>query len=166
MGKFNLGKFILENVLYMNLKDDAFIWWNSYGLNYEEIKSLSDEECEKLYLDRWSHSKKKYNEIHRGLFLCGNSILQVHGCILKEKVIVSIIPSWKYNLINIHLANRLQVLAKHIQSTRVEDETIQIFKDLNLTMDKYVLHSYFYLIGMDYVDVILGYPWIGINWYN
>jgi hypothetical protein len=45
------------------------------------------------------------------------------------------------NFINVQLANRLQVPAKHIQSTQVEGETIQIFKDLKLTMDKYVLHS-------------------------
>ena len=26
-------------------------------------------------------------------------------------------------------------------------------------MDKYVLHSYFHAIGLDDVDIILGYPW-------
>jgi hypothetical protein len=27
-------------------------------------------------------------------------------------------------------------------------------------MDKYVLHSYFYAIDMDDVDIVLGYPWM------
>jgi hypothetical protein len=27
-------------------------------------------------------------------------------------------------------------------------------------MDKYVLHSYFYAIDMDDVDIIFGYPWM------
>jgi hypothetical protein len=53
------------------------------------------------------------------------------------------------------LAKRLQVPTKHIQSTQVEGENVQIFKDLKLTMDKYVLHSYFHAIDMDDVDIIL-----------
>jgi hypothetical protein len=65
-----------------------------------------------------------------------------------------------HNFINVQLVNRLQVPAKNIQSTQVEGENIQIFKDLKLTMDKYVLHSYFYAIDMDDVDIVLGYPWI------
>jgi hypothetical protein len=58
------------------------------------------------------------------------------------------------------LAKRLQVPTKHIQSTQVEGENVQIFKDLKITMDKYVLHSYFHAIDMDDVDIILGYPWM------
>jgi hypothetical protein len=54
----------------------------------------------------------------------------------------------------------LQVPAKHIQSTQVEGETVQIFKYLKLTMDKYVLHFDFHAIDMNDVDVILGYPWM------
>jgi hypothetical protein len=27
-------------------------------------------------------------------------------------------------------------------------------------MDKYVLHSYFYAMDIDEVDIVLGYPWI------
>ena len=37
---------------------------------------------------------------------------------------------------------------------------VQIFKDLNITMGKYVLHSYFYSIDMDGVDIILGHSWM------
>jgi hypothetical protein len=65
-----------------------------------------------------------------------------------------------HNFINVQLVNRLQVPAKNIQSTQVDGENIQIFKDLNITMDKYVLHSYFYAIDMDDVDIVLGYPWM------
>jgi hypothetical protein len=49
---------------------------------------------------------------------------------------------------------------KNIQSTQVEGENIQVFKDLKITMDKYVLHSDFCAIDMNDVDVILGYPWM------
>jgi hypothetical protein len=121
---------------------------------------LSDEEYEKLYLDRWSHAKKKDKESTRVYFHVDNSILQVHGCIQQEKIIVSINPSCKHNFINVNLAKRLQVPTKHIQSTQVEGENVQIFKDLKLTMDKYVLHSNFHAIDMNDVDIILGYPWM------
>jgi hypothetical protein len=52
----------------------------------------------------------------------------------------------------------LQVSVKNIQSTEVEGENIQIFKDLNLTMDTYVLHFDFHAIDMVVVDIVLGYP--------
>jgi hypothetical protein len=47
---------------------------------------------------------------------------------------------FKHNFINVNLAKILQVPTKNIQSTYVEGENVQIFKDLNITMDKYVLH--------------------------
>ena len=140
------------------LKDDANVWWNS--LNHDKMKTLSDEEFEQVFLDKWSHAKKKDIESHKGLFSCGNIILQVHGCIQKEKVIVSINPSCKHNFINVNLTKRLQVPEKHIQGTEVEGENVQVFKDLKVTMDKYVLHSNFFAIDMDDVDVVLGYPWM------
>jgi hypothetical protein len=65
-----------------------------------------------------------------------------------------------HNFINVNLAKRLQVPTKNIQSTQVEGENIQFFKDLKITMDKYVLHSDFHAIDMNDVDVILGYPWM------
>jgi hypothetical protein len=43
------------------------------------------------------------------------------------------------------LVNRLKILAKNIQSTQVKGKNVQIFKDLKDSMDKYVLHSYFYV---------------------
>jgi hypothetical protein len=95
----------------------------------------------------------------KGLF-SPNVILQVHGCIHKENIIVSINPSCMHNFINVQLVNRLQVAAKNIQSTQVAGENVQIFKDLKISMDKYVLHSYFYAMDMDEVDIVLGYPWI------
>ena len=78
--------------------------------------TLSDEACVKLILEKWSHAKCKYDERSKGLFSCGNSILQVHGCIHKGKVIVSINPSCMYNLIDINLAKKFQVPGKNNQS--------------------------------------------------
>ena len=77
---------------------------------------------------------------------------------LKEKVIVSINPSCKHSFIKVNLTKRLQVPEKHIQGIEVEGENVQVFKDLKVTMDKYVLHSKFCAIDMDDVDVALGYP--------
>ena len=54
----------------------------------------------------------------------------------------------------------MQVSTKHIQSTQVDGEHVQLFKDLKLTMDNYVLHSGFYALDMKDVDIILGYPWM------
>jgi hypothetical protein len=85
---------------------------------------------------------------------------QIFFCIHKENIIVSINPSCMHNFINVQLVNRLQVPIKNIQSTDVEGENVQIFKDLKITMDKYVLHSDFYAMNMDEVDIVLGYPWI------
>jgi hypothetical protein len=65
-----------------------------------------------------------------------------------------------HNFINIQLVNRLQIPAKNIQNTQVEGENVKYFKDLKLSMDKYLLHSYFYAMDMDGEDIVLGYPWI------
>ena len=124
------------------------------------MMTLSNGEFEKILLDRWSHGKNKDTKRTKGLFSCGKSILQVQGCIHKEKVIISINPSCMHNFINVQLVNRLQVPINNIQSIDVEGENVQIFKDLKITMDKYVLHSDFYAMDMDEVDIVLGYPWI------
>jgi len=58
------------------------------------------------------------------------------------------------------LVNRLQIPTKNVQSTQIEGENIQSFKDLKITMDKYVFHSDFYAMDMDEVDIVLGYPWL------
>ena len=55
------------------------------------------------------------------------SILQVHGCIHKENIVVSINPSCMHNFINVQLVNRLQVPLKNIQSTHVEGENCSNF---------------------------------------
>ena len=107
--------------------------------------SLSKEALKKLLLDKWSHTKSKDKDITKSLFSCGKSILQVHGCLHKENFIVSIKPSCKQNFINIQLVNRLQVPANNIHNTQVEGENVQIFKNLKITMDKYVLNSHFML---------------------
>jgi hypothetical protein len=98
--------------------------------------------------------------MHQGFISSSKFILQIHGCIHKEKVIISVIPSYMHNFINVQLVNTMQVLLKDIQSTQVEGENVQIFKDLKFSIDKYVLHSDFYVMNMDKVDIVLGYPWI------
>jgi hypothetical protein len=65
------------------------------------------------------------------------------------------------------LAKRVDLLAKQIQRTQVEGENVLNFKYFNITMDKYVFNSHFYVIDMDDVDIILGYPWmasLGMRW--
>jgi hypothetical protein len=142
--------------LHHYFKDDAHIWWKSF--DFCEWRLLFDEALEKLLLYKWSHVKN--TERPKGLFFHANSILHVHGCIHKENVIVFINPSCQQIFINVQLVNRLQVPTKSIQSTHVASENVQIFKDLKFTMTKYVLHSNFYPIDMDDLDIILGYPWI------
>jgi hypothetical protein len=119
--------------------------------------ALSGEALENFLLDKWSHAAKGRN---KSLFSGDKSMLQVYGCIQKENVIVSINPSWQQNFINVQLVNRLQIPAKNIQNTQVEGKNVQIFKDLKVSMDKYVLRSDFYVMDMDEVDIVLRYPWI------
>jgi hypothetical protein len=97
------------------LQGDAAIWWKS--LDYKEMMTLSNGEFEKILLDKWSHGENKDTERTKSLFSCDKSILQVHGCIHKENIIVSINPSCMHNFINVQLVNRLQVPVKNIQST-------------------------------------------------
>lgn len=77
------------------------------------------------------------------IYFSGNLfILQVHVCIQKERVNVSINPSCKHNFI------------------KVDFDNAPVFKDMNITMDKYVFYSNFHVIYMDNVDIFLGYTWI------
>jgi hypothetical protein len=92
------------------------------------LTALSDEACEQDFLDRQSYVVNKDKETTKGLFPCTNFLLQVHGRIQQEKVIIFINPSSKHNVNNVGLAKRLQVPTKHIQSTQVEGENVQIFK--------------------------------------
>ena len=55
------------------LDDDAMVWWES--LDYDQLQTLLDEEFEQVFLDKWSHAKKKDIESHKGLFSCGNILL-------------------------------------------------------------------------------------------
>jgi len=144
--------------LVFNFKEEAATWWGL--LNQKKCSNLPDEEFEKLLLDRWSHARKQDKEKHVGLFPTGISLLQVHGFIQKEKIIVSINPSCKKNLINVNLAKKLQVPAKQIAHTQDDDKDVQIYKDLKLSMDKYVFHGDFYASEIDNIDVVLGYPWM------
>jgi len=76
------------------------------------LTKLSDVEFEKVFLDKWSRARKKENETHKGLIAMGVSLLQVHGLIQKEKIMVSINPSCKHNFINVNLEKKLQVPTK------------------------------------------------------
>ena len=62
------------------------------------------------------------------------SLLQVHGWIQQENVIVYINLSCTHNFINVNLEKKLQVSAKHIQSAQVDGKNVQLFKDLKLTI--------------------------------
>lgn len=151
------GRFWRDSV-WFNLKDEASKWW--FSLDHKEFTKLSDVEFERVLLEKWSKARKKENETHKGLFPTGISLLQVHGLIQKEKIIVSINPSCKHNFINVNLAKKLQVPTKNIENIQVDDENVQMYKDLKISMDKYVLHSDFYASDMDNINVVLGYPWM------
>ena len=47
-----------------------------------------------------------------------------------------------------------------MKHTHVNNEEVEVYKYLNISMDKYVLHYDFYASYMDSVDVVLGYPWM------
>ena len=145
--------------------EDAKTWWWRL-VNHERVYRLKGEEFENLFLDKWSRAKQKDNasptslssfKVHtsvqienlkesqldqvkkddtNGLFSWGMFILQVYGCIQHEKVIVAIHPSCKHNYINFDLTHRLKVPTKNICSTQVDDEHVQVFKDLKVTIDK------------------------------
>ena len=106
------------------------------------VYRLEDEEFEKFFLDKWSRAKKMDNaspnslsslQVQRsvqttnikesqldevkkndtnGLSSSGISLLQVHGCIHQEQVIVSINPSYTYSFINVHLAKKIASFSK------------------------------------------------------
>lgn len=86
------------------------------------MKTLSAVEFEKVSLDKWSHAMKKDNEIPNGYSSCVISILQFHGCIHQEMVVLPIYPSFKYDPINATLAKRLHVPSKHTLSIEVDGE--------------------------------------------
>jgi hypothetical protein len=60
--------------LHYGFTEFSLIWWNSYGINYEDMMELSDATIEKIILDKWYHAKK-YKESTNGLFSRGSSIL-------------------------------------------------------------------------------------------
>jgi hypothetical protein len=104
------------------LQGDVVIWWKS--LDYKEMMTLFNGEFEKILLDKWSHGENKDKERTKSLFSCEKSILQFHGCIHKENIIVSINSSCMHNFIKFQLVNRLQVPINNIQSTQVEGENV------------------------------------------
>jgi hypothetical protein len=93
-------------------------------------RALSNEAFEKFLLDKWYHAKGKDEARTKGLFSGGKSILQVHGCIQQEKVIVSINPSCQQNFINVQLVNRLQVPSQRI--FKAHRLRVKMFNFLNI----------------------------------
>ena len=184
--KHHYGQF-WRHCMIFKLSYDAAKWWT---LNGTMLMTLSNEEFEQAFIDKWSNAKKKDNaspnslsslQVQRsvqivnlikiqldevkkvdtnGLSSGGISLLHVHGCIQQERVIVYTNPHCKHNFINVHIEKKLQVSPKHIQSTQVDGGNVQVFKDLKITLDKYALHSNFQAIDMDNVDIVLAYPWM------
>jgi hypothetical protein len=56
--------------MYCYLRDEATIWVTHFTF---EIFKLSDEEYERIYLDRWSHAGKNDKESTKGLFSCAQT---------------------------------------------------------------------------------------------
>lgn len=56
-----------KTFIWLGLRDEVAIWWSS--LDETKLYKLSDEEFEKVLLDKWSHARKQENETHKGLFL-------------------------------------------------------------------------------------------------
>jgi hypothetical protein len=106
--------------------ENAHICWDSYGLKYEEMKSLSYEKYENLFLEKWYRIVKKDNKSTRYLFSRHNFILQVHGCIQHENFITYINPSIKNSFINVNTAKILQVLANNFKSHRLKMKKLKI----------------------------------------
>jgi len=77
------------------------------------MKALSDEDIEKVFLDKWSHIVKKDQNSSKGLFSYEYSLLKIHGCIQKEKVLVYVNPSCKYNFIHVDLAKKNASFCKY-----------------------------------------------------
>jgi len=146
-----------KDSVWLNFRDEAYEWY--FSLDDNQLSKL-DTEFERVLLNKWSQTRKKENETHKELFSMVVSLLQVHGLIQKEKIIVSINPSCKHNFMNVKLVKKSQVPAKHIENTQADDKDVQVYKDLKISMDKYVLHGDFYTLDMDNMDVVLGYPWM------
>lgn len=66
----------------------------------------------------------------------------------------------KHNYINVNLTHRLKVPTNNICSTQVDGKHVQVFKDLKITIENYVLHSDFQARDLDKMDIVLGYPWM------
>jgi len=147
-----------KDSVWLNFRDEAHEWY--FSLDDKQLSKLSDAEFERVLLDKWSRTRKKDNETRKGLFSTSVSLLQVHGLIQKEKIIIFINPNCKHNFMNVNLVKKLQVPTKHIENTQVDNEDVKVYKDLKISMDKYVLHGDFYASEIDNMDVVLGYPWM------
>ena len=100
-----------------------FLTWDAFKKALIERFDRKSNLVDKLTQTDTQHSKdfiftgNKETKKPKGLFSASISLLQVHGLIQKEKNIVSINLSCKQNLINVNLAKKLQVPAKHMENT-------------------------------------------------
>jgi hypothetical protein len=67
------------------LEIDIVAWGHLH--DDDKMEELTTEAYEHVFLARWSHVDKKDKKSTRTLFSCDNSILQVHGCIQREKIL-------------------------------------------------------------------------------
>lgn len=119
---------------------------------------------EAMYQDNESckDDRKKDKESINGLPPCGNGILKVYGSLQQEKFIVAISPSFKKKFIKVNLAKLLHITTKEYSKHIGWCWKCSNFKDLKLTMDKYVLDFDFYALDMEDVNVVLAYPWMDL----
>jgi hypothetical protein len=70
----------LKALISLNLQGDVAIWWNS--LNYSKMMALSDEEFEKVFLEKWSHAKSEKRS--KGLFSLENLYYRFMDVFIKK----------------------------------------------------------------------------------
>lgn len=75
-------------------------------------------------------------------------MLWIHSRIQKENVVVSILPSCKYNFSSLEVAMNLHLEVKNITESDMPKRKIHISEDLKLSILKYSLRSNFCVITM------------------
>ncbi len=116
-------------VANLYLDQERWQWWQGHCKCY--ARTITQQMFAKSICDRFDHESnflchltklrqtgtkpskdlnfrgKKETKKPKGLFSVGISLLQVHGLIQKQKIIVSINPSCKHNFINVNLVKKI-----------------------------------------------------------
>ena len=123
---------LLEMMLLDGRASFTMTIWTKFPMNNQN-KSFLDMRCHTQKKDKGSHKEvmQQDNANITSFSSCGHSILQVHGLLQQEKVIVSIHPSCKQNFMNVDLTQRLKVSIKNMCSTQVDGDHVQVFKEEN-----------------------------------